>query len=216
MENYKEVLAKQREIFITERSKQERDFSDFYYGVVEINKRHPGIFEGIPEILCKPEMSLQDFIPEIYKDDIDESVYEQQYEKLCTIIGRVQARVIRYNAEVSGVAECNVQLIDEANRKRREAFITERSRQELLVKAWNDKVQNSKSEKIKALGLPEKMSLEFFVPEYYKEVMNESIVHQQYQNMFAVIERVNAIVDEHLQEVEECLSEYRVLSSQKS
>lgn len=216
MKDYKAILTKQRESFISERSAQERDFAAFYKSIVELNERHPELFVDMPELFSKPDMTLQDFIPELYKDDIDVAVYAQQYENLCVIIERVQARVMQYNTEISGVTTSDVSAIAETNRRNREAFITERSRQEMLVKSWNDKIQNTKSEKIKALGLPGEMSLEYFIPEYYKENIDEELKHQQYLNMISVIESVNAIVDEHLQEVEKCLSEYQELSSQRS
>lgn len=216
MKDYKAILAKQRESFISERSAQEHDFASFYKSVIELNERHPELFEDMPELFSNTDMTLQDFIPELYKDDIDAAVYAQQYENLCALIGRVQARIVQYNTEISGVTTSDISTIAETNRRNREAFITERSRQEMLVKSWNDKIQNTKSEKIKALGLPEEMSLEYFIPEYYKETINEELKHQQYLNMMSVIERVNAIVDEHLQEVEKCLSEYQELSLQRN
>ena len=216
MKDYKAILTKQRESFISERSAQEHDFAAFYKQVMELNERHPELFGDMPELFSKPDMLLQDFIPELYKDDIDVAVYAQQYEDLCVLTGKVQARVVQYNAEISGVTTSDISAVAETNRRNREAFITERSRQEMLVKSWNDKIQNTKSEKIKALGLPKEMSLEYFVPEYYKENINEELKHQQYLSMMSIIESVNAIVDEHLQEVEKCLSEYQELSLQRS
>ena len=216
MKDYKAILTKQRENFISERSAQEHEFAAFYKSVIRLNERHPELFGDIPELFSKPDMTLQDFVPELYKDDIDVSVYAQQYEALCILIGRVQTKVVQYNTEISGVTTSDISAIAETNRRNREAFITERSRQEMLVKSWNGKIQNTKSEKIKALGLPEEMSLEYFIPEYYKENINEELKHQQYLNMMSIIESVNAIVDEHLQEVEKCLSEYQELSLQRS
>ena len=86
MKDYKAILTKQRESFVSERSAQEHDFAAFYKSVVELNERHPELFEDTPELFSKHDMALRDFLPELYKDDIDVAVYTQQYENLCALI----------------------------------------------------------------------------------------------------------------------------------
>lgn len=216
MIDYKAVIAKQKEQFMRERIGMENMFNAFYSKAVEIMMKCPGLIDDLFPVKNESGVSLRSFVPELYEEHIDVQKYKEQYDRLCIIVKTIKSRVVEHNKNVAGIESDDVSVVMEANKRSREAFIRERSRQEVQVKEWSDKLKASSCEKIKALDLPTDLTLETLVPEYYNEVVDKEKAHKQYEEMTKLFQKVNDIIDEYVQEAEKCLSEYQELSSQKS
>lgn len=94
-----DLLRKARERFIAERLKQEMEVQAWGE---KIKQCDPSILEGIelPE-----EISLKTLLPELYVDRPNQSVYDEQYEKMQELFDKCNKVAEEYNAKVRKTIE---------------------------------------------------------------------------------------------------------------
>lgn len=105
----------------------------------------------------------------------------------------------------------DIELIQKA----REDFVHKRTKQELDVKAWAEKIKKVNPEVLSGVELPEDISLRSLIPELYEDEPNPEIYHSQYVKAVQLFDQVNAIAEKYNQEAKKCLLEYQELSSQR-
>lgn len=105
----------------------------------------------------------------------------------------------------------DIELIQKA----REDFVHKRTKQELDVSAWAEKLKKVDPEVLRGVELPKDLTLRGLIPELYKDEPDPVIYHEQYVKAVELFEKVNVIAAEYNQEAKKCLLEYQELSSQK-
>lgn len=167
------------------------------------------------------DLSLQALIPELYKDRVDIVVYREQLSETQNMINSVKERIVSVNKEAVALFGDAIGALDatmsDADKLRiiREQFITSRAKQEEQVLAFGAKIQAANPELFAGINLPEEITLQRFVPGYYATEFDVDLCKQQYDAMVVVLNQVKAVVESKREEVQQCLSEYLALVSEK-
>lgn len=103
----------------------------------------------------------------------------------------------------------------ELMQKAREDFVHKRTKQELDVNAWADKIRKVDPEVLRGVELPEDLSLRGLIPELYSDEPDPNVYHAQYVKAVELFNKVNVIAAEYNREAKECLLKYQELSSQR-
>ena len=88
-----DLLRSYREKFLADRAKQEMQIKAWADKLLKVD---PFLLKDIelPEVI-----SLQSFIPELYKESPDPEVYNEQYDKMIAVFSQVNAIADSYNQE---------------------------------------------------------------------------------------------------------------------
>ncbi|MCI9050690.1 MAG: hypothetical protein HFI05_02010 [Lachnospiraceae bacterium] len=97
--------------------------------------------------------------------------------------------------------------------KIREKFLEERTKQEIQIAQWAEKLYKVDPFILKDIELPDEISLYAFMPELYKDNPDPRIYEQEFAAWKELEKKVNAIADKYNEEAKRCLLEYQQLNS---
>lgn len=97
--------------------------------------------------------------------------------------------------------------------KIRENFLSERTKQEMQIAQWAEKLCKIDPFILKDVKLPDEISLRTFMPELYKDNPNPDIYEQEFAAWKELEQKINTIANEYNEEAKKCLLEYQQISS---
>lgn len=94
--------------------------------------------------------------------------------------------------------------------KSREYFLGERSKQEILISQWADKLKTADPAILSELDISADISLDKLIPELYAEHPNKEVYEEQYSKACELFCRVNDYVDKCNKAAILALEEYKL------
>lgn len=101
----------------------------------------------------------------------------------------------------------------EMEKKEREKFITERTKQEARVNAWYQRISGLQSDVLTGIIPEGTITLRTLCPELYEDKPNKEIYLQQLAAANAMFDKCNAIGEDKNREAVECLLKFKEISS---
>lgn len=90
------LIQEQRELFIQARTIEEKKLEEFASNISSVDAEK--VFAGT---YIPADLSLKAFCPEIYKEEPDPVVYEEQYNKMIEIITPINAVIEKINKDAA-------------------------------------------------------------------------------------------------------------------
>lgn len=90
----KDLLKEQRELFIQERTIEERKLDEFSKAIISVDT--DDVFK---DAYIPPVISLKALCPEAYEEFPNVEVYDKQFKEMCEVIANLNQKVINYNEE---------------------------------------------------------------------------------------------------------------------
>lgn len=215
------IYSERKQEFMRRRTAQELEFAEY----AQFIKKHSSYFDG--KVTLPEEFSLRAMIPELYEDEPDEEVYNDQLQKTAELFKKINAvqlsmeqqNVVSVSGKESGsMVECgwDDEVWDKANKEyaaRYERFIQHRTAQEMAVSEFGKGIRANAAVFKDKVEIPDVFTLEALIPELYKENPSEAEYNKQYENVVELLNSIYTVMNEYVTEVEKCLQEYNVLSS---
>lgn len=213
LEQERDLLQKAKESFIAKRTRQEAQVKEIA-AIIEPLRNTVLAGVEIPE-----EFTLQKLTPELYTERVDVEVYKSQLAAMNNMLAQIKAKIVEANA--NSVAELEKYCVgidpdlSDAQKLARihENFITERAKQEQVIANLAEGLKNVDPAVLKELGLPEELSLRTLIPGYYEAEINVDECKKQYEEVSALLQKLNNFVKSKNEEARECLLEYQALVS---
>lgn len=106
--------------------------------------------------------------------------------------------------------------IKEKYKKNQAAFIEMRTKQEVQINTFFEKISCITEPIFEGkVEIPKNATLQTLVPEYYAEHPRQSVLDEQIDAVNELCEKINNVLMEICEEAAKCCSEYQVLASSK-
>lgn len=220
------VYSERKADFLKLRTEQEVEFAEYSQFI----KSHASYFKG--KVDLPEEFSLKAMIPELYEDEPDEAVYQEQLQKTAELFRKINAVQIGIGMQSdtgNGSADSQPDKCikcdwdDEAWDKARKdyaerysKFIQHRTAQEMAVAEFGRGIKANAEIFKDKVEIPDVFTLEALIPELYKESPDEAVYYEQYDKAVGLFNSIYEVMNDYIAEVEKCLQEYNVLSSSRS